>query len=63
MIHNEYLNSTNQQEHSYVGTYIEIKPNEFVKYVDKFDDPNLPGEMTVTITFKQVILSKRGFHP
>ncbi len=49
-----FINFTNQQEHSFGGTYLEIKPNELLRYVDKFDDPNLPGEMTVTITFKQV---------
>ena len=49
-----FINFTNQQEHSFGGTYLEIKPNELLKYVDKFDDPNLPGEMTVTISFKQV---------
>ena len=32
-----------------------MKPNELLKYVDKFDDPNLPGEMQVTVTFKKVV--------
>ena len=49
-----FINFTNQQEHSFGGTYLEIRPNELLKYVDKFDDPNLPGEMTVTITFREV---------
>lgn len=49
-----FINFTNQQKHSFGGTYIEIKSNELLKYVDKFDDPNLPGEMTVTINFKEV---------
>jgi hypothetical protein len=32
-----------------------VKPNEKLRYVDKFDDPNLPGEMHVTVTFRKVI--------
>lgn len=50
-----FTNFTNQQTQFFGGTYKEIKPNEFLKYVDKFDDPNLPGEMTVTINFKEVL--------
>ena len=34
---------------SFGGKYLEIKPNEFLKYSDKFDDPNLPGEMTTSV--------------
>lgn len=49
-----FINFTNLQEHSFGGTYFEIKPNELLKYGDKFDDPNLPGLMTVTINFKEV---------
>ncbi len=49
-----FINFTNQQETFFGGTYIEMKPNELLKYVDKFDDPNLPGEMKVTISFKEV---------
>ena len=37
--------------HSFGGTYLEIKPNEYLKYTDKFDDPNLPGEMITTAVF------------
>ena len=40
--------------HSFGGKYLELKPNEFIKYTDRFDDPNLPGEIQVTITFRQV---------
>ena len=53
-----FITFTNQQKHSFGGTYFEIKPNELLKYVDKFDDQNLPGEMTVTITFKEVSCRK-----
>ncbi len=40
--------------HSFGGKYLELKPGELLRYVDKFDDPNLPGEMTVTVTLKKV---------
>jgi len=40
--------------HSFGGKYLELKPNEFIKYTDKFDDPNLPGEMTTSIELKKV---------
>ncbi|GAO43826.1 SRPBCC family protein [Flavihumibacter petaseus] len=41
--------------HSFGGNYLEIKPNEFLKYTDKFDDPNLPGEMTTSVWIKKSI--------
>lgn len=41
--------------HSFGGKYLEIKPNEFLKYTDIFDDPNLPGEMTTSVWFKKVL--------
>ena len=40
--------------HSFGGNYLEVKPNEFLKYTDKFDDPNLPGEMITMISFQKV---------
>jgi uncharacterized protein YndB with AHSA1/START domain len=49
-----FTNFTTGSSHSFGGDYLEIKPNELLKYSDKFDDPNLPGEMTTTITFKAV---------
>jgi uncharacterized protein YndB with AHSA1/START domain len=42
--------------HSFGGKYIEIKPNEFLKYTDKFDDPNLPGEMTTSVSLRKVMV-------
>jgi uncharacterized protein YndB with AHSA1/START domain len=42
------------QSHSFGGEYRELVPNERIRYTDKFDDPNLPGEMEVTVTFKPV---------
>ena len=41
--------------HSFGGTYVELTPNEKLRYTDKFDDPNLPGEMQVTVTLRQVM--------
>lgn len=41
--------------HSFGGKYLEIKPNEFLKYTDKFDDPNLPGEMITSVWLQKVI--------
>ena len=41
--------------HSFGGTYLEVKSNEFLKYTDKFDDPNLPGEMTTSVSLKKTI--------
>ena len=40
--------------HSFGGEYLELKPHELIRYTDKFDDPNLPGEMRVAITLKKV---------
>ena len=40
--------------HSFGGKYLELKPNEFLKYTDKFDDPNLPGEMTTSVELIKV---------
>ena len=40
--------------HSFGGKYVEIRPNEFIKYTDEFDDPNLPGVMTTTVWLQKV---------
>ncbi len=50
-----FVNFTNEQKHSWSGTFTVIKPNELVVFKDKFDDPNMPGEMTVTVSFKEVL--------
>jgi len=44
-----FHNFSTGNSHSFGGKYLEIKPNEFLKYSDKFDDPNLPGEMTTSV--------------
>ena len=49
-----FTNFTTGNGHSFGGTYLELVPNERLRYTDKFDDPNLPGEMQTTITLKQV---------
>lgn len=49
-----FTNFTNGQSHSFGGTYVEVVPNEMLQYTDQFDDPNMPGEMRVSITFKKV---------
>jgi uncharacterized protein YndB with AHSA1/START domain len=49
-----FTNFTTGKSHSFGGRYLEMKPNEFIRYTDKFDDPNLPGEMQVTVTLKKV---------
>ena len=49
-----FTNFTTGKSHSFGGQYHELAPYERIRYTDKFDDPNLPGEMQVTITFKKV---------
>lgn len=49
-----FTNFTTGKSHSFGGTYIEIVPHEKIRYTDKFDDPNLPGEMMTIITLKKV---------
>jgi uncharacterized protein YndB with AHSA1/START domain len=49
-----FINFTTGSGHSFGGEYLEIKPNELIKYTDRFDDPNLPGEMITTIKLKAV---------
>ncbi len=49
-----FTNFTTGNSHSFGGKYLELKPNELLKYSDKFDDPNLPGEMTTTVSLKKV---------
>src|SRR6266487_2997418 len=49
-----FTNFTTGTSHSFGGTYVELTPHERIRYTDQFDDPNLPGEMQVTITLKKV---------
>ncbi len=50
-----FTNFTNGNEHSFGGEYLELLPNERISYTDKFDDPNLPGDIRVTVVFRQVL--------
>ena len=49
-----FTNFTTGKSHSFGGKYLELKPHELLRYTDKFDDANLPGEMISTISLKQV---------
>ena len=49
-----FTNFTTGNSHSFGGKYLELAPNERIRYTDKFDDSNLPGEMQTTITLKKV---------
>ena len=50
-----FTNFTSGKGHSFGGEYVELVPSERVKYVERFDDPNLAGEMKTTFTLKQVL--------
>jgi uncharacterized protein YndB with AHSA1/START domain len=49
-----FTNFTTGKSHAFGGEYLELVPNERIRHTDKFDDPNLPGVMQVTITFRKV---------
>ena len=49
-----FTNFSTGNSHSFGGEFVEVIPNELLKYTDRFDDPNLPGEMTTTIKLKAV---------
>jgi uncharacterized protein YndB with AHSA1/START domain len=49
-----FTNFTTQQSHSFGGEYVELVPDELLRYTDNFDDPGLPGVMQVTISLKPV---------
>ncbi len=51
-----FTNFSTGTSHSFGGEYLELVPHERIVYIDKFDDPNLPGEMKVTVTLKQVMV-------
>jgi uncharacterized protein YndB with AHSA1/START domain len=50
-----FINFTTGKGHSFGGSYLELVPGEKLRYTDKFDDPNLPGEMQVTVLLKKVL--------
>jgi uncharacterized protein YndB with AHSA1/START domain len=49
-----FTNFGTGKSHSFGGKYVELKPHELIRYTDQFDDPNLPGEMQVTISLRSV---------
>ncbi len=49
-----FTNFTTEKSHAFGGEYLELIPHERIRYTDKFDDPNLPGEMHVTVSLKAV---------
>jgi uncharacterized protein YndB with AHSA1/START domain len=49
-----FTNFDNGQSHSFGGEFLEMKPHEKLRYTDQFDDPNLPGVITVTVLLKAV---------
>lgn len=49
-----FTNFTSGKSHSFGGKYVELVPHERIRYTDQFDDPNLPGEIQMTIALKKV---------
>lgn len=56
-----FTNFTTGSSHAFGGKYLEIIPNELIKYTDEFDNPNLPGQMITTIQLKKVICGTELF--
>jgi uncharacterized protein YndB with AHSA1/START domain len=50
-----FTNFGSGKSHSFGGTYVELTPPERIRYTDRFDDPNLPGEMQVTVSLRRVV--------
>lgn len=50
-----FQNFTTGNSHSFGGKYVELKPNELLKYTDKFDDPSMPGEMMTVVNLREVV--------
>ncbi len=49
-----FTNFSTGHSHSFGGNYVELVPNELIRYTDRFDDPNLPGEIQVTVRLRKV---------
>jgi len=49
-----FTNFTTGHSHSFGGEFLELVPQERIRYADRFDDPNLPGEMHITVTLKKI---------
>ncbi len=50
-----FTNFTTQKGHTFGGKYLELIPNKLIRHTDEFDDPNLPGTMTVTVSLSEVL--------
>ncbi len=50
-----FRNFSSGHAHSFGGEYLDLVPNELIRYTDQFDDPNLPGVLTVSVTLKPVL--------
>jgi len=50
-----FTNFSTGSSHFFGGTYVELQPGELIRYIDKFEDPNMPGEMHVTVTLRKVL--------
>ncbi len=53
--HMTFTNLGTGQSHGFGGTFTELVPSERIRYIDRFDDPNMPAEMTVTVTLRPVL--------
>ena len=51
-----FTNFTSQKSHSFGGEFLELVPNERIRWTDRFDDPNLPGEMITTLVLRKVLV-------
>ena len=51
-----FTNFTSGKSHSFGGEYLELVPNERIRWTDRFDDPSLPGQMQVTVSLKKVLV-------
>jgi uncharacterized protein YndB with AHSA1/START domain len=49
-----FINFSTGNSHSFGGEYLDLKPGEFIRYTDRFDDPNLPGEMITAVWLTKV---------
>ena len=60
--HMSFHNFSSGHSHSFGGEYLELVPNERIRYTDRFDDPNLPGTLEVTVSLKPVLWRHRTEH-
>jgi len=51
-----FTNFSTGNSHAFGGTFTELVPNERIRYTDRFEDPNMPGEIVVTVTLKKVLV-------